>query len=69
VPGALGILAEVFPATPDPAAERDYAEPAGPLAAATYRREHERIFAPLARLFGLVREIGTAVTHHVGAFG
>jgi len=69
VPGALGILAEVFPATPDPAADRDYAEPAGPRAAATYRREHERIFAPLARLFGLVREIGTAVTHHVGAFG
>jgi phosphoenolpyruvate carboxylase len=69
VPGALSILAEVFPATPDPAAERDYAEPAGPRAAATYRREHERIFAPLSRLFGLVREIGTAVTHHVGAFG
>jgi phosphoenolpyruvate carboxylase len=69
VPGALAILAEVFPATPDPAADRDYAEPAGPRAAATYRREHDRIFAPLARLFGLVREIGTAVTHHVGAFG
>jgi phosphoenolpyruvate carboxylase len=69
VPGALGILAEVFPASPDPAADRDYAEPAGPRAAATYQREHERIFEPLARLFGLVREIGTAVTHHVGAFG
>jgi phosphoenolpyruvate carboxylase len=69
VPGALAILAEVFPATPDPAADRDYAEPAGPRAAVSYRREHERIFAPLARLFGLVREIGTAVTHHVGAFG
>jgi phosphoenolpyruvate carboxylase len=69
VPGALAILAEVFPATPDPAADRDYAEPAGPRAAVTYRREHERIFDPLGRLFGLVREIGTAVTHHVGAFG
>jgi phosphoenolpyruvate carboxylase len=69
VPGALAILAEVFPASPDPAADRDYAEPAGPRAAASYRREHDRIFAPLSRLFGLVREIGTAVTHHVGAFG
>ena len=69
VPAALGILAEVFPASPDPAADRDYAEPAAPAAAASYQREHEKIFAPIARLFGHVREIGTAVTHSVGAFG
>jgi phosphoenolpyruvate carboxylase len=69
VPAALGFLAEVFPASPDPDAERDYAEPGGPRAAVSYEREHERIFKPIARLFGLVREIGTAVTHHVGAFG
>jgi phosphoenolpyruvate carboxylase len=69
VPAALAILAEVFPASPDPAADRDYGEPAGEMAAASYQREHEKIFAPIARLFGLVREIGTAVTHHVGAFG
>ncbi|HTZ69416.1 MAG TPA: phosphoenolpyruvate carboxylase [Acetobacteraceae bacterium] len=69
VPAALAILAEVFPASPDPAADRDYAEPGGPRAVASYEREHRRIFAPLARLFGLVREIGTAVTHHVGAYG
>jgi phosphoenolpyruvate carboxylase len=69
VPAALGILGEVFPASPDPAADRDYAEPAAPAAAANYQREHERIFQPIARLFDLVREIGTAVTHEVGAFG
>ena len=69
VPAALSILAEVFPASPDPAADRDYAEPAAPAAAVTYQREHEKIFQPIERLFGLVREIGTAVTHHVGAFG
>jgi phosphoenolpyruvate carboxylase len=69
VPAALGILAEVFPASPDPAADRDYAEPAAPAAAANYQREHEKIFQPIARLFDLVREIGTAVTHEVGAFG
>jgi phosphoenolpyruvate carboxylase len=69
VPAALGILAEVFPASPDPAADRDYAEPAPPAAAASYQREHEKIFQPIARLFDLVREIGTAVTHEVGAFG
>jgi phosphoenolpyruvate carboxylase len=69
VPAALGILAEVFPASPDPAADRDYGEPAGPAAAVSYEREHEKLFMPISRLFGLVREIGTAVTHHVGAFG
>ncbi len=69
VPAALGILAQVFPALPDPAAGRDYAEPPAPRAVATYQREHEKIFAPIARLFDLVREIGTAITHHVGAFG
>jgi phosphoenolpyruvate carboxylase len=69
VPAALGILAEVFPASPDPEADRDYAEPAAPAAAVSYEREHEKLFMPISRLFGLVREIGTAVTHHVGAFG
>jgi phosphoenolpyruvate carboxylase len=69
VPGALGILAEVFPAAADPAADRDYAEPRGPRAAVSYKREHETILKPLAAVFGLLREIGTAVTHRVGAFG
>jgi phosphoenolpyruvate carboxylase len=69
VPGALVILAEVFPADPDPSADRDYAEPRGPKAAVSYAREHETIFQPLGELFGLLREIGTAITHRVGAFG
>jgi phosphoenolpyruvate carboxylase len=69
VPGALAILAEVFPSAADPSADRDYAEPRGPRAAASYEREHETILGPLAGLFGLLREIGTAVTHRVGAFG
>ncbi len=69
VPAALVILDEVFPSAPDPAAERDYAEPRGPRAAVNYEREHAAIFEPLAGLFSLLREIGTAVTHHVGAFG
>ncbi len=69
VPAALGILALVFPADPDPSVDRDFAEPRGPRAATSYQREHETIFTPIERLFSLVREIGTAVTHHVGAFG
>ena len=69
VPASLGILGEVFPASPDLSADRDYAEPAGPLPAATYQREHALILQPMARLFAHVREIGTAITHYVGAFG
>lgn len=69
IPGALAVLAEVFPASPDAAAGHDYGEPAAPRHAASYRREHERLFLPIAHLFDLVREIGTAITHHVGAYG
>ncbi len=69
IASALLFLAEVFPAAPDPAAERDYAEPRAPRASAAYAREHAEIFAPIARLFALVREIGTAVSHEVGALG
>jgi phosphoenolpyruvate carboxylase len=69
VPAALVILGEVFPQGADPSAARDYGEVAGPRAAVSYEREHELIFRPLAELFAMVREIGTAVTHCVGAFG
>lgn len=69
IPPALKLLAEVFPSTPDPAAERDYAEPRAPRVSAAYAREHTEIFVPIERLFGLIREISAAVTHEVGAFG
>jgi phosphoenolpyruvate carboxylase len=69
VPAALVILGEVFPAAADPAADRDFAEPRGERAAVSYEREHAAIFGPLAGVFSLLREIGTAVTHCVGAFG
>jgi phosphoenolpyruvate carboxylase len=69
VPAALVILAEVFPQAADPAAGRDFSEPRGDRAAVSYQREHELIFVPLAGTFELLREIGTAVTHSVGAFG
>ena len=69
VPAALVILAEVFPRAADPAAGRDFGEPRGDRAAVSYEREHEAIFGPLAGTFSLLREIGTAVTHRVGAYG
>lgn len=69
VVAAVALLERIFPAAPDPAAERDFGEPPGPRAEAAYRRENEEIFAPMLRLFALVREIGTAISHEAGAFG
>ncbi len=66
---ALNLLAEIFPLAPDATAEFDYGEPAGQRAPGAYLREHVEIFEPIRRLFALVREIATAVTHEVGAFG
>jgi phosphoenolpyruvate carboxylase len=69
IPPALAFLTQVFPPAPDPAAERDYAEPRAPRSSTAYAREHAEIFQPMARLFALVREISTAVMHEVGALG
>ena len=69
VPAALTLLAEIFPSTPGPMAELDYAEPAGPRVASSYDREQAEIIAPIRVLFDHVREISTAVAHAVGSFG
>ena len=69
IDAALDVLAEIFPAAPDPSAEADYAEPAAPRASNAYAKEHAEIFGPMRQLFAMVREIATAVTHEVGAFG
>jgi phosphoenolpyruvate carboxylase len=69
IPAALGLLAEIFPAAPPPAALEDWGEPPSPQATGSYAREHETIFRPIGALFEIVREIATAVAHEVGAFG
>ncbi len=69
IDASLNVLAEIFPLGADPAADCDYGEPAPNRRSAAYVREHEEIFAPLRRLFDMVREIAAAVTHEVGAFG
>ncbi len=69
VPACLAFVADIFPNRPDPAAARDYAEPPGRRNAVSYGREHAEIFEPIRRLFATVREIGTAISHEVGAFG
>ncbi len=69
IPGALSALAEIFPVNPDPSADRAFSEPVAPRSASSYAAEHAEIFEPMRRLFGNIREIGTALTHDVGAFG
>jgi phosphoenolpyruvate carboxylase len=66
---SLRLLAEIFPVASDPSVDRDYGEPAAPRATTAYAREHTEIFAPMRRLFDMIREIATAITHEVGAFG
>ncbi len=66
---ALEVLAQIFPAASDQSQDLDYAEPAAPRGTTAYVREHAEIFAPMRSLLGLVREIATAITHEVGAFG
>jgi len=65
----LDLLAEVFPRDSGALAKRDFGEPPGPGAHTSYAGEHERIFEPMRRLFGLTREITAALSHEVGAFG
>ncbi len=69
IPASLAVLSEIFPPDADPAQERDFAEPHDRHAPIAYAREHSEIFAPMADLFDLVREIGVALTHEIGAFG
>ncbi len=69
VPAALGLLAEIFPAGGDIAAEHDYGEPPSPRVAGSYLREQSKIMAPMQELFDIVREIAVAITHEVGSFG
>jgi phosphoenolpyruvate carboxylase len=69
IPGTLKLLAEIFPEAPDPSAECDYGEPAGPRASSGYAREKREVFEPIGEMFDIIREIAMAVTHEVGAFG
>jgi len=66
---SLDLLTAVFPRESGAAAERDFGEPAGPGASVSYAGEHDRVFEPMRRLFGLTREITAALSHEVGAFG
>ncbi len=68
MPAALDLLAEIFPAAPGCRRRRTTPSRRATRPCPT-PREHAAIFDPMRRLFALVREIGTAITHEVGAFG
>ena len=71
VPAALEKLRDYFPQRADVVSRADYGEPSayGQARAEGYRREHEEVFDPLQRMFELMLEITTAVTHEAGACG
>ncbi len=69
ITAALDQLRLIFPHVTGEASRFDFREPSGPRSAGAYRSEHDLLFEPIDRLFGLVREIGTAIMHEVGAFG
>jgi phosphoenolpyruvate carboxylase len=72
VDNAVAMLKDIFPKSEKTnGAPHDWAEPASyaPDAAQTYEQEHATIFDPLAVYFRLVKEIGAAITHRIGAIG
>ena len=72
VDNAVSLLKDIFPRSErSNGTAADYAEPAtyAPDAAQTYELEHATIFDPLAVYFSLIKQIGAAITHRIGAIG
>ncbi len=69
---AIEILKQVFPRS-DATGLRDvdFAEPSTyvPDAGQTYEHEHVTIFEPIAAHLELIRRVGGAITHRIGALG
>ena len=72
VPELLSVMRAAFPShvEADPAREA-YDEPASykPQSVEDYARLETEIFTPLDDAYELIREIGTGISHHFGAFG
>jgi len=69
IPFAMAQLATIFPRPAGEDSMLDFREPRAPRHDQPYARENQEIFAPIARLFALLRETSVAVMHAVGAFG
>ncbi|MCX8101528.1 MAG: phosphoenolpyruvate carboxylase [Geminicoccaceae bacterium] len=68
---ALQLLGQIFPVLEHEREALDWGEPstyAGDREQ-SYAQEHALIFRPMAADYDLVRRIGSAIVHHVGAFG
>lgn len=68
---ALQLLSRIFPVLESEREPLDWGEPstyAGDREQ-SYAQEHALLFRPLAADYDLVRRIGSAVIHHIGAFG
>jgi phosphoenolpyruvate carboxylase len=68
---ALADLAAIFPIVDEADDVLDFGEPPTYEGAAyqSYRQEHTEILQPIARIYGLIRRINTAIVHNVGALG
>ncbi|MFZ5609225.1 MAG: phosphoenolpyruvate carboxylase [Pseudomonadota bacterium] len=71
VPGAIATLRDVFPIEPDMLGNGDYGEAASFAgdAARGYIYENRMLFDRIERLYDLIRRLGVALIHHIGAVG
>ena len=71
VEAAVARLGEIFPVVDLAGDDEDFGEPATYRSAEnqSYGQEHAQIFAPIARLYVLIRRIGVALIHNVGSLG
>jgi phosphoenolpyruvate carboxylase len=68
---ALTLLAEIFPISDADAPELDFGEPATYRGSGnqSYAQEHETLFRPIGHDYEMIRRIGSAIIHHLGAIG
>jgi phosphoenolpyruvate carboxylase len=71
VEAAVAKLGEIFPIVDPSGFDDDFGEPATYESAESqsYGQEHAQIFAPIAKLYTLIRRIGVAIIHNVGTLG
>lgn len=71
VPGAIKLLTRIFPIQEGSNNDEDFGEESSyqPEARLSYAFEHRTVFEPLIRLYELVRSIGSALNHDLGAVG
>lgn len=68
---AVRLLGDIFPVVEETAASLDWGEPSTYEGdgAQSYAVEHATIFRPMAQDYELIRRLGSAIVHHLGAVG